>query len=82
MHPFSPDFSAMNDDELNKKFGELQKRYMQCWKFGPTDLLPQLQMLMDDYQSEIQRRNQKIMDDMNKRAEAKGKGFGGVIDIS
>jgi hypothetical protein len=82
MHPFSPDFSTMNDDEVNKKFGELQKRYMQCWRSGPVDLLPQLQMLMDDYQAEIQRRNAKIMDDMNKRAEAKGKGFGGVIDIS
>lgn len=82
MHPFSPDFSTMNDDELNKKFGELQKRYMQCWKFGPMDLLPQLQMLMDDYQSEIQRRNAKIMEEMQRKAEAKGKGFGGVIDIS
>lgn len=82
MHPLSPDLSNVNDDELNKKFGELQKRYMQCWKFGPMDLLPQLQMLMDDYQAEIQRRNAKVIDDMNKRAEAKGKGFGGVIDIS
>jgi len=82
MHPLSPDLTNFNDDELNKKFGELQKRYMQCWKFGPMDLLPQLQMLMDDYQAEIQRRNAKVMEDMQKRAEAKGKGFGGVIDIS
>ncbi len=82
MHPLSPNLSNFNDDELNKKFGELQKRYMQCWKFGPMDLLPQLQMLMDDYQAEIQRRNAKVMEDMQKRAEAKGKGFGGVIDIS
>lgn len=82
MHPFSPDFSTMNDDELNKKFGDLQKRYMQCWRFGPMDLVPQLQMLMDDYQAEIQRRNAKIMEDMQRKAEAKGKGFGGHIDIS
>lgn len=82
MHPLSPNLESLTDDDLNKKFGELQKRYTQCWRFGPMDLLPQLQMLMDDYQSEIQRRNQKIMDDMNKKAEAKGKGFGGIIDIS
>jgi hypothetical protein len=82
MHPLGPDLTNINDDELNKKFGELQKRYMQCWRFGPSDLLPQLQMLMDDYQAEIQRRNAKVMEDMQKRAEAKGKGFGGVIDVS
>lgn len=82
MHPLGPDLSGLSDDELNKKFGELQKRYTQCWRFGPGDLLPQLQMLMDDYQAEIQRRNAKIMEEITRKAEAKGKGFGGVIDIS
>lgn len=82
MHPLGPELSNLTDDELNKKFGELQKRFTQCWRFGPQSVLPQLQMLMDDYQSEINRRNQKIMDEMTRKAEAKGKNFGGIIDIS
>jgi hypothetical protein len=39
-------------------------------------------MLLSDYQAEISRRNQKVMDEMMKKAEQRGKGFGGVIDIS
>lgn len=82
MHPLGTDLTKFSDDELNKKYGELQKRITQCYKFGPMDLVPQLQMLIDDYQFEIQARNRKLMDEMAKKAEAKGKGFNGIIDIS
>ena len=51
-HPLGTDLSKFSDDELNKKYGELQKRITQCYKFGPMDLVPQLQMLIDDYQFE------------------------------
>lgn len=82
MHPLGPELSGLSDDELHKKFSELQKRYTQCWRSGPTSVLPQLQMLMDDYQAEIQRRNAKMMEDMMRKAEQNGKGFKGIIDIS
>lgn len=82
MHPLGTDLSQFNDDELNKKYSELQKRFTQCYRFGPVDLIPQIQMLLDDYNYEIQRRNQKLMDEMQKRAEQNGKGFKGIIDIS
>jgi hypothetical protein len=82
MHPLGPELSGLSDDELNKKYAELQKRYIQCSRFGPFDIIPQIQMLMDDYNTELQRRSRKLMDEMQKRSEQNGKGFKGIIDIS
>ena len=67
MHPLAPDLSNLSDDELHKKYGEIIKRIDQCYRFGPMDMVGQLQLLMGDYQAEIARRNQanleKIMND-------------------
>lgn len=82
MHPLGPDLSNLTDDELNKKYGELSKRYTQAFRFGPASIIPQIQMLMQDYQEEISKRNQKMMKDMEERANRNGKGFKGIIDIS
>ena len=41
----------------------------------------QIQMLMQDYQEEIDRRNQKAMDDMQKAMEKNSKNFTKIIDI-
>lgn len=81
MHPLSNDLSGLSDDELHKKFGELQKKFTQAYQFGPQAIIPQLQMVMEDYQAEINRRNQKQMDELMKRAESKTGGFKGIIDI-
>jgi hypothetical protein len=78
MHPLGTDLSSLSDDELHKKYGELQKRYGQAYRFGPQSIIPQIQMLMQDYQYEIGIRNQKLMDEMNKNS----KGPKGIIDIS
>jgi len=76
MHPLVSDLS---DDELHSKYGELQKRFGQAYRFGPQGIIPQLQMLMQDYQYEIGIRNQKQMEELNKNS---GKGPKGIIDIS
>jgi hypothetical protein len=81
MHPLSPDLSGLSDDELHKKFGDLQKRFMQAYRIGPASIIPQLQMVMEDYQAEISRRNQKYMEDLQKKTDKDGKGFKGIIDI-
>jgi hypothetical protein len=77
MHPLSPDLTQLSDAELHKKHGELVQRLGQAYRIGPFNIIGQLQMMLNDYNSEIQRRNQKIMDDMMK----KGKGMDGIIDI-
>lgn len=80
MHPLSPDLSSLADDDLHKKFNDLQKRLVQASQYGPQSIVPQLQMLISDYQSEIQKRNQKQMQDLLKKSED-GKGFKNIIDI-
>ena len=78
MHPLGSNLTEMSDDDLQKKYGELQKRYMQAYRFGPMGVIPQIQMLMQDYQSEIQVRNQRQFEEIQKNS----KGPRGIIDIS
>lgn len=78
MHPLGPNLTDLSDDDLHKKYGELQKRFGQAYRFGPQSIIPQLQMLMQDYQFEINVRNQKQIEEMNKNSKSPK----GIIDIS
>lgn len=82
MHPLAPDLSTVSDEELAKKFNDLNRRLGQVYRSGPGQLIPQIQMLMQDYQTELGRRQQKLMKEMEERADKNGKGFKGIIDIS
>jgi len=82
MHPLAPDLSVLSEEELHKKFNELQGRFTQAYRFGPVSVIPQLQMLIADYQAEIGRRQAKLMQEMEERANRDGKGFKSIIDIS
>ena len=82
MHPLSPDLSTLTDEEVASKFNDLSKRLGQAYRSGPSQLIPQIQMLMQDYQQELGNRQQKLMTEMEQRAEKNGKGFKGIIDIS
>ena len=78
MHPLSPDLSKLTDDELQQKRGELQNRLMMGYRMGNADLVMQVQLLLGDYDIELQTRNQKMMDQMSKAS----KNFGNIINIS
>jgi hypothetical protein len=78
MHPLAPDLSKLTDDELQKKRSELQSRLAFVYRTGNTDLVEQLSMLINDYDIEIQTRNQRMMDQMAKAS----KNFGNIINIS
>jgi len=80
-NPLVSDLTHLKDDELTKKIGELQKRLSQCWKFGPMDLIPQLQTLVNQYYEEQSRRNAKALEEINKRSSKNGKDFDGIINI-
>ena len=77
MHPLTPNLTELKDDELQKKHSELLTRINQAYRMGYSDALMQQQMLEEDYRIEIQRRNQKLMDDMM----AKNEKYKGIIDI-
>ena len=78
MHPLTSDLSKLTDDELQQKRGELQNRLMMSYRMGNADLVMQLQLLLGDYDMELQTRNQKMMDQMSKAS----KNFGNIINIS
>ncbi len=78
MHPLAPDLSILTDDELQQKRGELQNRLMMSYRMGNADLVMQVQLLLGDYDIELQTRNQKMMDQMSKAS----KNFGNIINIS
>jgi hypothetical protein len=81
MHPLINDLTKLDENELHKKFGELQKRMIQAHQFGPQNLIPQLQLLMDDYRLEIQRRNQKQMEALAEKTKKSNQDMDGIIDI-
>ena len=81
MHPLGVDLSGMKDEELYKKLSDLNKRLTQAYRFGPTSVIPQLQMLLGDYQEEVNRRQKKSYDEMMKKAKDSGKDFDNIIDI-
>lgn len=77
MHPLAPDLTPLSDDELQKKQSELQKKMIQAYTFGNTDLAIQLQMLLEDYTMEVQRRQAKMMEELLAKSDK----FKGIIDI-
>lgn len=78
MHPLAPDLSKLADEELHTKRAELQNRLMFGYRTGNTSLVGQLQMLIQDYEFEIQTRNQRMLDQLQKN----NKNFGNIINIS
>lgn len=77
MHPLLPDLSEMPMDELQKKFSDLQARMNSAYRFGRSDQVYQLQLIMQGYNEEIQRRNQKELEQLEKNS----KNFKNIIDI-
>lgn len=82
MHPLAPDLHGLSMEELMQKHSDLIKRLNQAYRSGPHGIIPQIQMMLEHYQSEISERSRKQMDEMNRKAEESGKGYKGIIDIS
>jgi|694.fasta_scaffold08495_11 uncharacterized protein YsxB (DUF464 family) len=62
MHPLAPNLSELKDDELHAKFQELNSKIQQAYRFRNHALLMQLQMLIEDYQNEINNRRKTLLD--------------------
>ena len=77
MHPLLTDLSGLTDDELHKKRAELSNRLMFAYRMGHGDMIGQIQLVMGDYDMEVQRRNQKMLDDLEKNSKT----FKDKIDI-
>lgn len=77
MHPLTEDLSKMSLDDLTKKQGELLNKITMSYRWGKPDMVQQLQMMLDDYQQEINLRNQRQLEEMQKNS----KNFKNIIDI-
>ena len=77
MHPLAPDLTELKDDELVKKISELSQRLSQSYRYGHGALAQQIHMLLEDYQAELGRRQQKQLEEML----SKNKQFKDIIDI-
>lgn len=66
MHPLAPDLTSLTDEELHTKRSELMSRATQAYRFGNADMANQLQLLLQDYAMEVERRNQKMLADAQK----------------
>lgn len=77
MHPLSPDLTKLTMEELTAKHSELLKRITYAYRVGSMDMVQQLQMIMEDYQNELNDRNRRQLEEMNKAS----KNFKNIIDI-
>jgi hypothetical protein len=77
MHPLTPDLSKLSTEELNNKYGDLLKRITYAMRIGQAEMIEQLQMLLEDYQNELNDRNRRALEDMEKNS----KNFKNLIDI-
>jgi hypothetical protein len=78
MHPLAPDLTKLTDDELNKNFNNLQSKLMFAYRAGQSDMVGQLNLLLDDYRIELETRNRKLLEAGDKS----GKSFADKIDIT
>ena len=86
MHPLVSNLTNLADDELHSKLAELNKRFNQAYRFGPQQIIPQLQMLIQDYTAEVARRNAVKMQEMQEKFDVmtqkkNGRGLKDIIDV-
>ena len=66
MHPLTPDLTNLSDEDLHTKRGELQSKMSRAYQMGSADMVGQLQLLIQDYAMEVERRNAKMMASSNR----------------
>jgi hypothetical protein len=77
MHPLVPNLSQLSDEELHRKRSELNTRLIFASRLGHTGVYNQLQMLIYEYQTEIETRNRKMLEELQKNNPQ----FKDLIDI-
>lgn len=77
MHPLVGNLENLSNEELHQKYNDLMAKYNQAFRFGPTTIIPQMQMILENYRYEMDRRNRKTMEEI----EQKNDKFKGLIDI-
>jgi hypothetical protein len=66
MHPLTNDLSKLSEEELHSKRSELNTRLSFAYRMGHGDMVNQLQLILGDYAMEVERRNQKMLEQAQK----------------
>ena len=77
-HPLTGNLRDFSDSDLQKKITELGKRLTFAHQTGNSQMIGQLEMLMNDYREESSRRSRKQMEAMQ---ENNGKDWDDLIDV-
>jgi hypothetical protein len=77
MHPLTPNLRELSDNDLNEKFRELSNKLNAAYRMGNAAMVQQIQMILEDYQQEVSRRQQKAYEEMMN----KGGMFDGIIKV-
>ena len=77
MHPLLPDLSKMPLEELQQKYATLNNRFVYASRSARTEQVYQLQLLIQSYAMEMQRRDQQQLAELEKNSKT----FKSIIDI-
>jgi len=67
MNPlFNQKLSDLSEEELHKKHGELLQKVLQARRLGYTEVIFQIQSIIDHFNQEIQRRNLEKLEKLRK----------------
>ena len=72
MHPLVGKLSELSDDELFIKLNDLNSRLAKAYRFGYSDAVSQLLMILEEYQWEFRRRQEKAMQELEEAAKKNG----------
>lgn len=77
-HPLQIDLTALTEEEFHRKRNELLNRLNIAYRMGMADAVRQIQIMLEDYQVEIERRNAEHMERLSKQQPQ----FKNIIDIN
>lgn len=58
-HPLIGDLSNLKEEELQTKISELNNKLMQAYRMGNTQLIGQIQMVLESYKNQVNSRRQQ-----------------------
>lgn len=69
MHPLLLDLTNLSDEEFHTKRAAIQERMAYAYRIGNASMVGQLQLIAQDYVVEMERRNQKLLDQALKSGQ-------------
>lgn len=76
-HPLLGSLSELSNEEVQEKYNDITKKLNQAYLMRNPTVINQLTMIMESYQTELNKRHKKMFDDL----EVKDDKWKDLIDI-